>query len=169
MSDIYVTTQHKSYYQSSLVLKYHCIHFGFHASFLINFVPVPSKLYSEHKNIQEKIPLYKRFSQYTQVTGKCVFLSFPPMRNKETKSFKLSIFPQHDLAELDFHVNENCADNSMLSVYWHIEVCMTSQANKAGCFSLQYSPNSHLMHTQYSSNAHLAQGHIFINFLAIHT
>ena len=44
-----------------------------------------------------------------------------------------------------------------------------TQAKKAGCFSLQYSPNSHLMHTQCSSNAHLVQGHIFRNFLAIHT
>ena len=43
------------------------------------------------------------------------------------------------------------------------------QAKKAGCFSLQYSPNPHLMHTQCSSNAYLVQGHIFRNFLAIHT
>ena len=48
-------------------------------------------------------------------------------------------------------------------------VYRTTQAKKAGCFSLQYSPNSHLMHTQCSSNAHLVQGHIFRNFLAIHT
>ena len=42
-------------------------------------------------------------------------------------------------------------------------------SKKAGCSSLQYSPNSHPMHTQCSSNAHLVQGHIFRNFLAIHT
>ena len=46
---------------------------------------------------------------------------------------------------------------------------IVTQAKKAGCFSLQYSPNSHLIHTQCSSNAHLVQGHIFRNFLAIHT
>ena len=45
----------------------------------------------------------------------------------------------------------------------------TYPSKKAGCFTLQYSPNSHLMHTQCFSNALLVQGHIFRNFLANHT
>ena len=46
---------------------------------------------------------------------------------------------------------------------------ITPQAKKFSCCSLQYLPNSHLMHTQCSSNVHLVQGYIFFTkFLTMH-
>ena len=127
LSGVHVTAKHKSYYRSSLALQYRCIHFGFHASLRINFVPVPSKLYCEHKKIQAAQSTM--YSQYIQISGRCVFASFPFIKYKETKSFQLMIFPQHIFAEMSFHVSENCGDDSALSGYWHIEVCMTYQGS----------------------------------------
>ena len=39
--------------------------------------------------------------------------------------------------------------------YIPVHVHVSLEQKKVGCFPLQYSANSHLMHTQCSSNAHL--------------